>query len=128
MYIFKVLRLPFFMRVLIYTFKLQHQGTRSSMVSIHHKMSTDEPTQEASGSSTQEPAGSSTNLAPNIVTISRVVLQHKADEADQMYESCVSCGRRCEDNRSAGKLGKCRTGMKVNSHNIFCSKEIIHRV
>ena len=92
------------------------------MVSIHRKhdkMSTDdELTQEASGSSTQGPAGSSAILPPNIVMISQVALQQKADEANHMYESCISCGRRCEDNRSAGKLGKCRTGMKafVSSH------------
>ena len=109
------------MRVPIDTFILQRRGTRLSMVSIHRKhdkMSTEEPMQVASGSSTQGTVGSSHNLPPNIVTISQVALQRKADEANSMYESCVSCGRRCEDNRAAGKLGKCRTGMKafVSSH------------
>ena len=34
------------------------------------------------------------------------LLAEKAEAANTLYESCVSCGRRCEDNRAAGKLGK----------------------
>lgn len=47
---------------------------------------------------------------PNIVRITMETLKKKADAADDLYEACVSCGRRCEDNRQAGKLGKCNTG------------------
>ena len=91
---------------------MQSQLTASSMVSIHRKhenVVTGKP---------QAVAGTSDDTAPNIIRISQGALQLKADEANYMYEACVSCGRRCEDNRSAGKLGKCVTGMKasVSSH------------
>ena len=78
------------------------------MVSIHRK-------HDDTG---QAVAGPSDGLTPNITKISQVALQRKADEANNMYEACVGCGRRCEDNRAAGKLGKCETGMKasVSSH------------
>ncbi|ELU00152.1 hypothetical protein CAPTEDRAFT_116247 [Capitella teleta] len=56
---------------------------------------------------------------PNISRISLDLLQKKADAADELYESCVSCGRRCLDNRQAGKLGKCQTGMKASVSSAF---------
>jgi putative pyruvate formate lyase activating enzyme len=56
---------------------------------------------------------------PNILRISQEELQRKADAADEVYESCVSCGRRCLDNRQAGKLGKCNTGMNAHVSSFF---------
>lgn len=72
------------------------------MVSIHTRKGSSEPTAMETEEFDQ--------YTPNIVKISLEELQKKADAADDMYESCVSCGRRCEDNRQAGKLGKCVTG------------------
>lgn len=82
----------------------------SNMVSIHKKKKTETVPMEVDDQSEK--------YVPNILRISSEDLKKKADGADDIYESCVSCGRRCEDNRQAGKLGKCNTGMKatVSSH------------
>lgn len=80
------------------------------MVTIHKKNST--------GLEVDLQKDKRTDFTPNILKISMETLKQKAEAANDMYESCVSCGRRCLDNRAAGKLGKCNTGMNahVSSH------------